>query len=87
MKKQLLPRSGKPAADAERARQYKDVFRFIAGGTKPASGHIAERTVATADAILRASKTRDSGGKPLPPPTGEAAQILAAGRKRRGETT
>jgi predicted transcriptional regulator len=40
---------------------------------------------ATAELIHRAAETARAGGPKLPEPTGVAAQILAAGKRRRGE--
>ncbi len=40
---------------------------------------------ATAEKIIAAAETARRGGPPLPKPKGLAAQIIAAGKKRRGE--
>jgi hypothetical protein len=47
----------------------------------------ADSVTAAAQAIVAAAARARSGGVPVAPPTGIAAQIIEAGRKRRGETS
>jgi hypothetical protein len=55
-----------------------------APATEQAEPAVAD-PAATAKAILAAGHTARTGGTAMPKPTGIAEQILAAGRKRRGE--
>ncbi len=80
---------------AERAqRDYAKLLGWIRDGTIPvpargssASPSSENQTLVAARAIVEAARVARAGGHviPLPPAGSLAAQILAAGRKRRGE--
>lgn len=69
---------------ARRERTFAETVSFLAAS----SGPIAEESHQTSAAlkahrIINAGATARSGGPPRPAPSGFAAQILAAGEKRR----
>jgi hypothetical protein len=61
----------------------RDFRRIFSKPAKPKEE--TDTTTATAAAIIAAAARRDAGGLPVVDPTGIAAQIIAAGKKRRGE--
>jgi hypothetical protein len=73
--------------DGERISAYLRLGRSAADddaiAEAEAATEVAARAKTQAEAILAAARLRDSGGPPLPAPTGKAARILDAARKAR----
>jgi hypothetical protein len=67
---------------AAREREFNELLAFVRG-QRPAA--IAPEAASASAQIIEAAETARRGGPELPAPTGMAAQIIAAGKKARGE--